>query len=73
MVMVLALDEIANQCITCLVPLKSRIPNCFFIDYGIILLEDTEKYFRPYCDSEMQNSNKSAVPLLEFMSKCNME
>jgi hypothetical protein len=25
------------------------------------------------CDCEMQNSNKSAVPLLEFMSKCNVE
>jgi hypothetical protein len=24
-------------------------------------------------DCEMQNSNKSAVPLLEFMSKCNVE
>ena len=27
--------------------------------------------WRSYCDCEMQNSNKTAVPLLEFMSKGN--
>ena len=27
----------------------------------------------PCCDCEIQNSNKSVVPLLEFMFKCNVE
>jgi hypothetical protein len=25
-----------------------------------------------HCDCEMQNSNKSTVPLLDFVSKCNV-
>jgi len=29
------------------------------------------RYYAHYC--EMQNSNASAVPLLDFVSKCNVE